>query len=81
MSATSTGIQALNFFLDRRDESLILNQAQQQAVLKRLLNGRDDQLYQKLYGTKHARDIYATAQRERQEPRHALLELKRRAYH
>lgn len=60
MSATSTGIQALNFmgFLDRREESLILNQAQQQAVLKRLLNGRDDQLYQKLYGTKHARDIY-----------------------
>ena len=36
-------------FLDRRE-----NQAQQQAVLKRLLNGRDDQLYQKLYGTKHA---------------------------
>ena len=53
MSATSTGIQALNFmgFLDRREESLILNQAQEQAVLKRLLNGRDDQLYQKLYGT------------------------------
>ena len=60
MSATSTGIQALNFmgFLDRREESLILNQAQEQAVVKRLLNGRDDQLYQKLYGTKHARDIY-----------------------
>ena len=35
-------------FLDRREESLILNQAQEQAVLK----------HQKLYGTKHARDIY-----------------------
>jgi hypothetical protein len=60
MSATSTGIQALNFmgFLDRREESLILNGAQEQAVLKRLLHGRDDQLYQKLYGTKYARDVY-----------------------
>ena len=50
MSVTSTGIQALNFmgFLDRREESLIVNGAQQQAVLKRLLNGRDDQLFQKL---------------------------------
>ena len=35
-----------------------MNGAQQQAVLKRLLNGRDDQLFQKLYGTKFARDVY-----------------------
>ena len=60
MSVTGSGIQALNFmgFLDRREESLILNGAQQQAVLKRLLNGRDDELYQKIYGTKFARDVY-----------------------
>ena len=45
-------------FLDRREESLMLNGAQQQAVLKRLLNGRDDQLYQKIYGTKFARDVF-----------------------
>ena len=55
MSVTSTGIQALNFMTE---ESLILNGAQEQAVLKRLLHGRDDQLYQKLYGTKYARDVY-----------------------
>ena len=60
MSVTGSGIQALNFmgFLDRREESLMLNGAQQQAVLKRLLNGRDDQLYQKIYGTKFARDVF-----------------------
>ena len=42
MSVTGSGIQALNFmgFLDRREESLMLNGAQQQAVLKRLLNGQ-----------------------------------------
>ena len=60
MSVNSTGIQALNFmgFLDRREESLMLNQGQERAVLSRLLNGRDDQLYQKLYGVKYARDVY-----------------------
>ena len=42
MSVSSNGIQALNFIgrLDRKDEMLILNQGQQQAVLKRLLKGR-----------------------------------------
>ena len=41
MSVSSNGIQALNFIgrLDRKDEMLILNQGQQQAVLKRLLKG------------------------------------------
>ena len=59
MSVSSNGIQALNFIgrLDRKDEMLILNQGQQQAVLKRLLKGRDDELYQKIYGTRFARDV------------------------
>ncbi len=59
MSVNSTGIQALNFIgrLDRKDEMLMLNQGQQQAVLKRLLRGRDDELYQKIYGTKFARNV------------------------
>ena len=58
MSVSSNGIQALNFIgrLDRKDEMLILNQGQQQAVLKRLLKGRDDELYQKIYGTKFVRN-------------------------
>jgi len=60
MSVNSTGIQALNFtgFLDRREESLMLGQQQERAVLSRLLNGRDDKLYQKIYGTRYARDVY-----------------------
>ena len=41
----------------------MLNAQQEQAFLKRLLNGRDDQLYQKLYGQKYARDVYT-------QPRH-----------
>jgi hypothetical protein len=59
MSVSSNGIQALNFIgrLDRKDEMLILNQGQQQAVLKRLLKGRDDELYQKIYGTRFVRDV------------------------
>ena len=57
MSVTGSGIQALNFmgFLDRREESLMLNGAQEQAVLKRLLDGRDDRLYE----TKFVRDVYS----------------------
>ncbi len=59
MSVTSNGIQALNFIgrLDQKEEMLILNQGQQQAVLKRLLKGRDDDLYQKIYGTTYVRDV------------------------
>ena len=61
MSVTGSGIQALNFmgFLARREESLMLNGAQEQAVLKRLLDGRDDRLYERLYGTKFVRDVYS----------------------
>ena len=50
MSVTGSGIQALNFmgFLDRREESLMLNGAQEQAVLKRLLDGRDETIRHKV---------------------------------
>ena len=37
----------------------MLNGAQEQAVLKRLLDGRDDRLYERLYGTKFVRDVYS----------------------
>ena len=78
MSVNSTGIQALNFygFRDTREESLMLNAQQEQAFLKRLLNGRDDELYRKLYGQKHARDVYTQpAPGEDQLARNAVLEL------
>ncbi len=68
MSVTSNGIQALNFIgrLDQKEEMLILNQGQQQAVLKRLLKGRDDDLYQKIWDNVCARCGNAAAQRGRQ---------------
>ena len=67
-------------FLDRREESLMLNQGQERAVLSRLLNGRDDQLYQKLYGVKYTRCVHAASKRQRPESCHAVLELNGRPY-
>ena len=66
MSVTTGSIPALNFLgrLDRKEETLILNAGQQQAVLRRLLNGRDDKLYQTLYGTKRVRDAYTPLRNE-----------------
>ena len=66
MSVTSGGIRALNFigWLDRREEALILDEGQQQAVVRRLLKGRDDDLYQKLYGTKFVRDVHTPLRNE-----------------
>ena len=60
MSANSTAIQALNYMghQDQEEETLILDKLQEQALLKRILKGRDDLLYEKLYGQKHVRDIY-----------------------
>ena len=44
---------------DRREETFTINQLQEQALLKRLLQGRDDQLYDTIYGTRHVRDTLA----------------------
>ena len=51
----------LHFFgrMDRRDQALNLNAAQEQKVLARLISGRDPDLYQRLYGIKVANDAYA----------------------
>jgi hypothetical protein len=52
--------QALSFIgrLDRREESLVLNQQQEQAFLQRLMGNRGTRLASKLFGTKRVRDVY-----------------------
>ena len=49
--------QALSFIgrLDRREESIVMNQLQEKAFLDRLLGNRDRRLVHKLYGTKRVR--------------------------
>ena len=48
-------MSALHFLgkVDTKEEMLILNQQQEQAVLKTLLQNRDPHLYQELYGLKN----------------------------
>ena len=48
--------QALSFLgrLDRREESIVMDQLQEQRLVSRLLGGRDQQLF----GTKRVRDVY-----------------------
>ena len=52
--------QALSFIgrLDRREESMILNTHQEQALVKRLLSGRDDKQYRDLYKIRSVRNVY-----------------------
>jgi len=44
--------------IDREDEMLMLNAQKEQAVLKTLLEKRDAEAYQTLYGYKRVRDVY-----------------------
>ena len=52
--------QALSFIgkLDRREESLILSQEQEQRLIKRLLTGRDDKQYRDLFRLRTVRNVY-----------------------
>ena len=52
--------QALSFIgrLDRREESMILNSFQEQALVKRLLSGRDDKQYRDLYKIRSVRNVF-----------------------
>ena len=52
--------QALSFIgkLDRREESMILNQEQEQRLIKRLLEGRDDLQYRDLFRLRTVRNVY-----------------------
>ena len=52
--------QALSFIgrLDRREESIVMNQLQEQAFVQRLLGNRDRRLVRNLFGVKRVRDVY-----------------------
>ena len=53
-------MSALHFIgkVDRKESMMILNQQQEHALLRRLLEGRDDQLLTRLYMRKPVRDVY-----------------------
>ena len=53
-------MSALHFLgkVDRKEEMLILNRQQEQAVLKTLLKNRGPHLYREMYGLKNVRDVY-----------------------
>ena len=53
--------QALSFIgrLDRREESIVMNQLQEQKLVDRLLGNRDRRLVNNLYGRKRVRDVYS----------------------
>ena len=55
--------QALSFLgrLDRREESIVMSQLQEQRLVSRLLGARDPQLVQRLYGRKRVRDVHSPA--------------------
>ena len=52
--------QALSFIgrLDRREESLVMNQLQEKRFIGQLMGNRGGQLVHKLFGTKRVRDVY-----------------------
>jgi len=52
--------QALSFIgrLDRREESIVMNQLQEKAFMQRLLGNRDERLVNKLFGLKRVRNVY-----------------------
>ena len=52
--------QALSFIgrLDKREESIVMNQLQEQKLVDRLLGNRDRRLVNKLFGSKRVRDVY-----------------------
>ena len=53
-------MSALNFVgrLDRRDEAMILNQVQEQKLVKKLFSKRDPLIAQRMFGQKPVRDVY-----------------------
>ena len=51
---------ALSFIgrLDRREESMVMNQMQEKAFVKRLMGNRGTLLAHKMYGRKRVRNVY-----------------------
>ena len=43
---------------DTTEQAFMLSELQEQALLNSLLRGRDDSLYDKLYGTRYVRDVW-----------------------
>ena len=58
-------MSALNYFgkNDRKEHSLILSQLQEHEMLNDLFQGRDNELYEKIYGTRYVRDTMQPATR------------------
>ncbi len=48
---------------DRREESIVMSQLQEQRLVSRLLGGRDQLLAQRLFGARRVRNVYAPATR------------------
>ena len=55
-----SGLGPLHFIgkVDRQEEMLILNAQKEQAILKTLLEDRDPEAYETLYGYRRVRDVY-----------------------
>ena len=53
-------MSALHFIgkVDKKEEMFILNQQQEQALLKTLFKNRDPLLYKEMYGYKPVRDVW-----------------------
>lgn len=53
-------MSALHFLgrTDTREESLMISEQQEQALVNQLLQGRDPVLYEMLYGQRHVRDVW-----------------------
>ena len=45
-------------WFDTKESMLMMNAQQQAALLRRLLEGRDDELLSKIYGRRPVRDVY-----------------------
>jgi hypothetical protein len=55
-----SGLGPLHFIgkVDKQEEAFMLNAQKEQAVMKTLLEHRDPQAYQTLYGYRRVRDVY-----------------------
>ena len=55
-----SGLGPLHFIgkVDNQEEMLMLNAQKEQAILKTLLEDRDPQAYETLYGYRRVRDVY-----------------------
>ena len=50
-------MSALHFKTDTKEEAFVLNELQEQALMKTLLENRDPRLYKMLYGEKPVRNV------------------------